>query len=235
MTHVRAHWSGRERQGCCMGTWEPPAEAREPRLERFDYAARPGQAALHDDRARFKVVVAHRRFGKTVFAAIELLRGAVEERAWAPRFAYVAPFYRQAKAIVWDYLKHFARTIEGVRFHETELRCDLPNGARCVRPCGGRTDHRQASAPDGRRAPRAPTGARTGTGERVGRDRRCRCGCRGARRSGRGGDRRRRRAEDRSAAAAARRLRSSRNRVVVPRGCRCFRKAAIPARRGGKA
>jgi hypothetical protein len=130
MTHEKALWGGRARQGCCMGTFAAPAEAREPRLERFDYAARPGQAALHDDGARFKVIVAHRRFGKTVFAAIELLRGAVDEPAWAPRFAYVAPFYRQAKAIVWDYLKHFARGIEGARFHETELRCDLPNGAR---------------------------------------------------------------------------------------------------------
>jgi hypothetical protein len=113
-----------------MGRFVAPAEAREPRWEPFGYAARPGQAALHADGARFKVVVAHRRFGKTVFTAIELLRGAIEEPAWAPRFAYVAPFYRQAKAIVWDYLKHFARGIEGVRFHETELRCDLPNGAR---------------------------------------------------------------------------------------------------------
>jgi hypothetical protein len=97
---------------------------------RFGYAPRAGQAELHDDPARFKVVVAHRRFGKTVFAVMQLLRGAAESRARAPRFAYVAPFYRQAKAVVWDYLKHYARAIEGARFHETELRCDLPNGAR---------------------------------------------------------------------------------------------------------
>src|SRR5882724_4273269 len=111
---------------------------REPKDERqetlwgapFAYRARAGQADLHGDGARFKVVVAHRRFGKTVFAVMQLLRSASQMTRRAPRFAYVAPFYRQAKAIVWDYLKHFGRGIEGARFHETELRCDLPNGAR---------------------------------------------------------------------------------------------------------
>jgi len=31
---------------------------------------------------------------------------------------------------VWDYLKQYGRRVQGARFHETELRCDLPNGAR---------------------------------------------------------------------------------------------------------
>ena len=96
----------------------------------FGYAARAAQAGLHADRARFKVIVAHRRFGKTVFAVAELLLRAMRNELRAPRYAYVAPFYRQAKAVVWDYLKHYGRQIEGARFHETELRCDLPNGAR---------------------------------------------------------------------------------------------------------
>ena len=47
-----------------------------------------------------------------------------------PRYAYIAPTYRQAKAVAWDYLKQFAGAIPMVRFNETELRCDLPNGAR---------------------------------------------------------------------------------------------------------
>jgi phage terminase large subunit len=131
MIHVRAPWRGRVRFGCWVHGSQRPGGAVEPGWgEPFGYRARPGQAQLQDDPARFKVVVAHRRFGKTVFAAIQLLRGATQTSGWAPRFAYVAPFYRQAKAVVWDYLKHFARDIEGVRFHETELRCDLPNGAR---------------------------------------------------------------------------------------------------------
>ena len=42
----------------------------------------------------------------------------------------MAPTYRQAKNVAWDYLKHFAGKIPNVKFHETELRCDLPTGAR---------------------------------------------------------------------------------------------------------
>src|SRR5215813_4387844 len=79
--------------------------------EPFDYCARPGQAELRRDGARFKVVVAHRRFGKTVFAVNELLRGATRVSLRAPRFAYVAPFYRQAKTYARDYLKHHRRRI----------------------------------------------------------------------------------------------------------------------------
>ena len=47
-----------------------------------------------------------------------------------PRYAYMAPTYRQAKNVAWDYIKHFAGGIPNVKFHETELRCDLPTGAR---------------------------------------------------------------------------------------------------------
>ena len=59
-----------------------------------------------------------------------LLRDAVLTEKTSPRFAYIAPTYRQAKSVAWDYLKQFAGAIPMVRFHETELRCDLPNGSR---------------------------------------------------------------------------------------------------------
>ena len=35
-----------------------------------------------------------------------------------------------AKQVSWDYVHQFAGGIPGVKFNETELRCDLPNGAR---------------------------------------------------------------------------------------------------------
>src|SRR5262245_66097176 len=93
------------------------------------YRPRPQQAALHADRTRFKVIVAHRRFGKTVFAILQLLLGAMRKGQRAPRYAYVAPFYRQAKAVAWDYLRYYGGPL-GAHFHETELRCGLPNGQR---------------------------------------------------------------------------------------------------------
>ena len=96
------------------------------------YSPRKLQADLHKRLSdkRWGVVVCHRRFGKTVMAINHLLRDAILCDRPNPRFAYIAPTYRQAKAVAWDYLKQFAEKIPMVRFHETELRCDLPNGAR---------------------------------------------------------------------------------------------------------
>lgn len=98
----------------------------------IDYTPRPLQQELHQmlDANRFNVLVCHRRFGKTVCAINHLLKRAIEEQKPNPRLAYVAPTYRQAKNVAWDYLKQFSERIPGTRYHETELRCDLPNGAR---------------------------------------------------------------------------------------------------------
>ena len=59
-----------------------------------------------------------------------LLRDAIMCQRNRPRFHYISPTYRQAKLISWDYVHEFAGKIPGVKFNETELRCDLPNGAR---------------------------------------------------------------------------------------------------------
>lgn len=96
------------------------------------YSPRPLQRTLHNEMRskRWGVVVCHRRFGKTVWAINHILRDAILSQEANPRYAYMAPTYRQAKNVAWDYLKQFAGEIPGVRFHETELRCDLPTGAR---------------------------------------------------------------------------------------------------------
>ena len=96
------------------------------------YTPRPLQAKLHAELSekRWAVVVMHRRAGKTVMAINHLLRDAILCDRPNPRFFYIAPTYRQAKQISFDYIKQFAGKIPMVRFHETELRCHLPNGAR---------------------------------------------------------------------------------------------------------
>ena len=96
------------------------------------YTPRQLQGDLHRelDKHRWGVIVCHRRMGKTVMAINHLLRAAVLCDKPSPRYAYLAPTYRQAKAVAWDYLKQFAGGIPEVKFHETELRCDLPNGSR---------------------------------------------------------------------------------------------------------
>ena len=82
------------------------------------------------DTNRFNVVVAHRRFGKTVCMINHMIKRAIEETRPNPRLHYVSPTYRQSKLVAWDYLKTFTSGIPGTKYHETELRCDLPTGAR---------------------------------------------------------------------------------------------------------
>ena len=87
------------------------------------------------------MVVCHRRWGKTVCLLNHLLRAAIQCGKRNPRFHYLTASYRMAKQVSWDYVHQFAGTIPGVRFNETELRCDLPNGAR-IQLLGGEDESR---------------------------------------------------------------------------------------------
>jgi len=100
------------------------------RLIEIPYKPRPLQAEIHKALKRWSVLVCHRRFGKSVLAVNELLKAALQCKQPRPRVAYIAPLFKQAKAIAWDYLRHYAHPIPGVTFNESELRADLPNGAR---------------------------------------------------------------------------------------------------------
>ena len=59
-----------------------------------------------------------------------LIRSALQNKNHNPRLAYIAPTYKQAKSIAWDYLKFYTKNIPGTKWNESELRCDLINGAR---------------------------------------------------------------------------------------------------------
>ena len=74
--------------------------------------------------------MAHRRAGKTVAAINDLIRAVLSCPNPNPRAAYLAPYYAQAKDVVWNYLKHYTASIPGVMTNESELRVDLPNGGR---------------------------------------------------------------------------------------------------------
>lgn len=88
------------------------------------------QALIHRTIGRFAVVVAHRRFGKTVLAIMELVHRAARDRSGTGRYGYVAPFLRQAKEVSWDYLRRYTATLPGVKVHEGELIVTLSNGSR---------------------------------------------------------------------------------------------------------
>lgn len=90
------------------------------------HVPRPQQRVLHEAPGRFKVLVTHRRFGKTVFAVNELISAAPRCRLREPRFAYLAPFHIQAKDVAWSYLKHYTAKIPGIQKNESELWVELP-------------------------------------------------------------------------------------------------------------
>ena len=70
--------------------------------------------------ARFKVITAGRRFGKSVLGMMYLLKGEIlpGSNLW-----YIAPNYRQGKLTVWPLLKSIMRNQTGWKINETELSC----------------------------------------------------------------------------------------------------------------
>ena len=78
------------------------------------------------DPARNKVLVAGRRWGKSIFSIIWLLQKEIQpgERRW-----FVGPTYRQMKTVIWPLLRSTLRQWEGARINESELSIKLPNDA----------------------------------------------------------------------------------------------------------
>jgi hypothetical protein len=77
-------------------------------------------------------MVCHRRAGKTVASIHDLQDGALRCERVRPRFAYLAPFRNQAKAVAWDYLTAAMGPLRaiGATVHESELRADYHNGGQ---------------------------------------------------------------------------------------------------------
>lgn len=88
--------------------------------------SKPQDDVFFDD-ARFKVVVAGRRFGKTVLALWVLIYAAAQKAGsicW-----YTAPTYRQAKQIAWKMLLAFVDPSYITHRNETDLSITLTNGS----------------------------------------------------------------------------------------------------------
>lgn len=84
---------------------------------------------FHSRSRRFAIMVCHRRMGKTVACINDLIDKAIQCPLTMPRYSYVAPFYKQAKTVAWDYLKHFAAPVMDGKPMESELSVRLLNGA----------------------------------------------------------------------------------------------------------
>jgi predicted Fe-Mo cluster-binding NifX family protein len=90
------------------------------------YAPRQHQLKVHEllEKQRFSVVVAHRRFGKTVAALNHIIKQAILNQQENPRYAYIAPTYGQAKRVAWDYLLKYTLPL-GATPNIAELRIDF--------------------------------------------------------------------------------------------------------------
>ena len=95
----------------------------------LDYKPRDVFLDFHERQERWSIVVAHRRCGKTVACINDLIYKALMEGKEDGRYAYVAPYYSQAKNIAWDYLQRFAQPVLS-KANQSELWVELINGAR---------------------------------------------------------------------------------------------------------
>ena len=88
------------------------------------------QREILDSPARFKVVAAGRRFGKS-YASIAAL--AKHARFPMTKCLYIAPSYRMGKQIIWDDLKLFLREKRWTKkVNESELTITLVNGSQIM-------------------------------------------------------------------------------------------------------
>lgn len=85
------------------------------------------QMSVFQDAARFIVLIAGRRFGKTYLSIAKLIQQAMTvagSTSW-----YIAPTYRQAKMIAWKILKSFIPKEARLECNEQELRIVVKNGS----------------------------------------------------------------------------------------------------------
>lgn len=101
-----------------------------PEIIDLGYRPRAAFIPFHKRTQRWAALVCHRRAGKTVACIADLVDAALRCQKPNPRFAYIAPFYTQAKDVAWTYLKAMTAPIPGASINESELRADYPNGSR---------------------------------------------------------------------------------------------------------
>lgn len=85
---------------------------------------------FHERSQRWTCITAHRRAGKTLACILDLITRALATSKEHGRYAYIAPFYSQAKAVAWDYLKRYSEPVRQGEPRESELSVELSNGSR---------------------------------------------------------------------------------------------------------
>lgn len=115
------------------GRWYPAAPSPKRRQRGAEGALlelHPGQAKPFLSKARYRVLVCGRRWGKTHWSCVELLSAARKANnltCW-----YVAPTYAMAKQIAWAKLKEITPLSWIKKINENELKITLINGSIIV-------------------------------------------------------------------------------------------------------
>lgn len=95
----------------------------------IEYRPHHAQKEIHNSKARFRIAVCGRRFGKTTMALAELIFNATIRKPNSLNW-YIAPTYRQAKQTAWKMLQSMIPRELVVRKHEGELSITLFNESR---------------------------------------------------------------------------------------------------------
>lgn len=107
----------------------------------LNFTFHPAQKLIYESAARFKVVAAGRRFGKSYLAAMLMLMYGIQSThkglsgkeydvATKPIY-YIGPTFEQAKRIMWDLIQHLGRPLIA-KTHENSATITLVNGRKII-------------------------------------------------------------------------------------------------------
>jgi hypothetical protein len=124
----------------------PTKESRK-KVFRVPFNYTPAQQQIKDSKARFKIIRAGRKFGKTTLAERLALDGLrMPNSTWW----HVAPTYKQAKLISWDKFKRLIpQEAMGKKPNDTDLIITLKNGSQLFLMGSDNEDSLRGPEPDG--------------------------------------------------------------------------------------
>jgi len=123
-----------------------PTQESKKKIYKIDFAYTPAQLEIKKSKARFKIVRAGRKFGKTTFAERQALDhlGPPGSVVWT-----VSPSYKQAKLISWaSYKKIIPQEAFGKKPNDTDLVITLKNGSQLYLMGSDDPDSLRGPAPD---------------------------------------------------------------------------------------
>lgn len=106
------------------------------------YKPRDLQRKIHEEATRFTVVVAHRRFGKSICMINHLIFQALRNTRRRPQYMFLAPEKEQAIRNLWEDFKFYTSFLPGVEYNRKEsfITFPLPSGEKCIIYIAGASD-----------------------------------------------------------------------------------------------